>query len=99
MISFKQNNLNPNSLGGTNLETIFADDKGIIWIGYGDKGLDKFDPATGIFKHYRHISNDSGSLSNNSVSAILKDSQGTGTYFRLVYYTPKNFALLSTLSY
>ena len=46
----------------------------MIWI--GQDGLDQYDPATGIFKHYRHTENDSGSLVANNVSAILEDHQG-----------------------
>src|SRR4026209_883683 len=39
MISFRQDSLNPNSLGGSNLETVYADDdSGMIWIGFNDKG-------------------------------------------------------------
>ncbi|MFI5187505.1 MAG: two-component regulator propeller domain-containing protein [Chitinophagales bacterium] len=82
MISFRQDSLNPNSpnsLGGTNLETVYADDSGMIWVGFGDtgnKGLDQFNPATGIFKHYRNVPNDPGSLSFGIVTVILRDHQG-----------------------
>ena len=64
MISFRHDDANPNSLGGTNLETVYADDSGMIWVGFGEGGLDQFNPVTGIFKHYRHVPNDSGSLSS-----------------------------------
>jgi len=74
IISFRQDSLNSNTLGMTNLETMYADDSGIIWIG-GD-GLDQYNPATGIFKHYKHIEHDPGSLVDNHVSTILKDRQG-----------------------
>jgi len=76
MVSFKKDTLNPNSLGGTNPETIYADDSGMIWVGFNDKGdigLDQFNPATGIFKHYGRATND---LSPGSVSAILRDHKG-----------------------
>jgi ligand-binding sensor domain-containing protein/class 3 adenylate cyclase len=76
MVSFKKDTLNPNSLGGTNPETIYADDSGMIWVGFNDKGdigLDQFNPATGIFKHYGRATND---LSPRSVSAILRDHKG-----------------------
>jgi ligand-binding sensor domain-containing protein len=82
MISFRHDDANPNSLGGTDLETVFADDSGMIWVGLGD-GLDQFNPATGIFKHYRHIPNDTGSISIGGVTVILRDRQGilwVGTY-------------------
>ena len=82
MISFRhdsQNPNSPNSLGGTNLETVYADNSGMIWVGFGDsgdKGLDQFNPATGIFKHYRNVPNDPGSLSYGIVTVILRDHQG-----------------------
>jgi signal transduction histidine kinase/ligand-binding sensor domain-containing protein len=73
---FENDSLNPNSLGSNVIETIYADAKGFIWIGFGDNGLDQFNPATGIFKHYRNVDSDPGSLAGNSVSCILKDSKG-----------------------
>jgi signal transduction histidine kinase/ligand-binding sensor domain-containing protein len=79
MISFKHDALNPNSLGGTNLETVYADDSGMIWVGFGDHpkgGLDQFNPATGISKHYRNLPNDPGSLSIGVVTVIIRDHQG-----------------------
>jgi ligand-binding sensor domain-containing protein/class 3 adenylate cyclase len=76
MIAFRNENLNPNSLGSTKPETVYADDSGIIWIGFGDAGLDQFNPATGNFKHFSNLPNDSNSLSSNTVNAILRDRQG-----------------------
>src|SRR5258706_8311370 len=32
MISFRHDDANPNSLGGTKLETVYADDAGMIWV-------------------------------------------------------------------
>ena len=74
IISFRHDEANPNSLGMSTLETIYADDAGMIWI--GGQGLDEYNPATGIFKHYRHVQNDSGSLAINLVTVILKDHHG-----------------------
>jgi ligand-binding sensor domain-containing protein len=86
MISFRHDDANPNSLGGTNLETVYADDSGMIWVGFGEASLDQFNPVTGIFKHYHHVPNDPGSLSIGHVDVILKDHQGTlwvGTHLGL----------------
>src|ERR1700733_12932726 len=77
---FFQDDKHPNSLGFYSLETIYADDQGLIWIG-GD-ALDQYNPSTGIFKHYRHSNTDSSSLSGG-VNTILKDHNGKvwiGTY-------------------
>ena len=34
MIIYKNNSQDTNSLGGGNLETVYADSKGLIWIGF-----------------------------------------------------------------
>ena len=76
MVSYRNDPFNDNSLGGDHLETLLADSAGIIWIGFGGMGLDRFDPGTGRFTHYRHRPNDSSSLSNDTVSVVFKDRKG-----------------------
>ena len=75
-IRYKNEPSNPNSLGGTYPECIVADSSGKIWIGFYGMGLDRFDPATGKFTHYRKIAKAQGSLSSDTVSAILIDHLG-----------------------
>jgi len=67
-----------NSLGNDGYpECIAADSSGIIWIGfYNGGGLDRFDPATGNFTHYRHKANDPRSLVSDTVAALLADHLG-----------------------
>ena len=72
--AFRHDEKNSNSLGGNFINSVYADDAGIIWIGMNE-GLDRFDPATGVFKHFRHDPNDSGSLSGG-VNPVLRDSKG-----------------------
>ncbi len=73
---FKQNDNNPNSLGSTQIKSIYADDNGLIWIGLGN-GLDQYDPATGIFKHYRNNAKDPSSISGGvTENPVLKDRKG-----------------------
>ncbi len=67
---------NPNSLGGYNLECLAVDSSGNIWIGFYGMGLDKFDPVTGIFTHFRHDSTNNASLSHDFVSAVMIDHLG-----------------------
>ena len=74
LIRFKYQVGNPNSIGEGNLETIYADRKGLIWIGLAD--LEKYNPVSGVFTHYRHNEKDSNSLSG-FVAVILKDHKGT----------------------
>ncbi|MDH3243225.1 MAG: ATP-binding protein [Saprospiraceae bacterium] len=76
MKRFKNDPNNPNSLGGYYPECLFTDTSGIIWIGFYGQGLDRFDPASHTFTHYRHDDNDESSLSNDFVSAVLVDHLG-----------------------
>ena len=75
MIQYVYDPANPQSLGGIDPEALFADQKGFIWIGL-ENGLDKLDPTTGIFRHFRHDDKDSGSINNNKVISILADRRG-----------------------
>ena len=43
---YTHDQLNPNSLGGTRPECVYADKEGIIWIGFMGDGLDRLDPET-----------------------------------------------------
>jgi signal transduction histidine kinase/ligand-binding sensor domain-containing protein len=74
IIAFRHDESNVNSPGGNVINSVFADSSGIIWIGLGS-GLDAFNPATGIFKHYVHIPGDTNSLSGG-VTPVLRDHHG-----------------------
>jgi len=76
MITYKNNALDPNSLASDILECICVDSTGIIWIGTDGAGLDRFDPSTGLFKHFRNNSNVPGSLSADWVNTIMIDRDG-----------------------
>ena len=72
--------LNPNALESNYIECVTAAKDGSIWIGhYGNngKGAERLDPATGIFTHYHHSSNDPSSIASDSVSVIMQDHEGT----------------------
>ncbi len=92
MTSFKSDPKNSNSLGGSYPEYLYADHSGILWIGFYGKGLDRLDPETGNFTHFRHKQDDPFSLSNDTVASILTDHEGTlwiGTYGGLDRLDPK----------
>ena len=73
---FRQDPNNSNSLGGTQINSVYADDEGFIWIGMGT-GLDQYNPATGIFKHYRVDKKDPSGISGGATeNPVLKDSKG-----------------------
>ena len=53
--------------------SIVQDKNGFVWMGTYD-GLCKYDGTN--YKNYYHINNDTSSLSNNRILAILEDSKG-----------------------
>jgi len=90
MTAFRHDSLNPNSLSGaTHMETVYADNAGMIWIGFIGGGMDQYNPGTGIFKHYVNDPKDPGSLSAEPVNVILRDHLG-----RLWVGTQKGLDLL-----
>jgi streptogramin lyase len=64
---------NPNSLGGAYVTGIVPDNRGDLWLGTLDSGLDKFDPSTGTFTHYR---NDSDGQFIGRITQLISDSHG-----------------------
>jgi signal transduction histidine kinase/streptogramin lyase len=58
---------------GTNVDSIYKDAAGNLWVGGGGGGLDRLDERTGRFKHYRHRPNDSNSLISDNVFTIYGD--------------------------
>lgn len=101
LVPYQHDPSNPGSLATNAIEPVYADRNGIIWVGTQDSGLDRLDPNTGIFSHFRHKANDKGSLSDNRVKTILEDHEGilwvgtmnglnkmdqkTGTFTRYLY--------------
>jgi ligand-binding sensor domain-containing protein/signal transduction histidine kinase len=62
---------NPNSIGGTYITRIARDRLGCLWFGTQDSGLDRFDPTTGMFTHYR---NDSDGRFVGRINHIVEDN-------------------------
>ena len=91
-VSYGNDPLNSNSLAANWVEALCAGRNGFIWIGTWGYGLDRLDPATGNFKHFRYNPKDSNSLSNDTVRTILEDRDGLlwiGTPNGLNRYDPK----------
>lgn len=57
--------------------TITEDEEGQIWIGTDGGGLNKFDPQTEIFTRFQHDPNDDTSINNDTINALLADSDGS----------------------
>ena len=66
-----------NTLGaGTNVNSIYRDAAGDLWVGGGGSGLERFDERTGRFKRYRHDRRDPRSLISDNVYTIYGDRSG-----------------------
>ncbi|GAB3044842.1 two-component regulator propeller domain-containing protein [Spirosoma pulveris] len=79
---FKQYHHDPsssNSLSGNVILSIYEDKKGLFWIGSEQRGLNRFDPKTGVFTHYRHNPKNPHSLSSDSLfeESVVEDAQET----------------------
>ena len=76
IIRYKSLSKKPNSLGGAYPECLATDSAGILWIGFYGMGLDRFDPYTNTFTHFRHNPGDPQSLASDAVSSVLVDHLG-----------------------
>lgn len=68
-------NPNKNSISDDYINDILMDKKGMLWISTG-RGLDKFNPITGVFENFEHDPNNLNSISNNITICLLEDSEG-----------------------
>jgi len=64
---------NPNSIGGAYVTSVARDNRGYVWFGTEASGLDKFDPGTGTFTHYR---NDSAGQFVGRITQVIADRHG-----------------------
>jgi PAS domain S-box-containing protein len=65
-----------NSISNNRVTAIHPDRNGILWIAT-DGGLNKFNPATGIFKYYKHDSKNPASISHDQLVSITEDNKGS----------------------
>ena len=76
LITYLHDPLDSNSLSDNYIETLAIDSENIFWIGTYGSGLDRFDPATKTFTHFRHNDRDVSSLNNDRITALLVDRSG-----------------------
>lgn len=67
-----------NSISADTIFKVYADkEKGYLWIGTNNGGLNKLDLSTNKIEVFKNVPGDSKSLPGNFVQAILRDSRGT----------------------
>ncbi|HLZ85814.1 MAG TPA: two-component regulator propeller domain-containing protein, partial [Puia sp.] len=64
------------SLGGNNIYSIACDRDNDLWLGAFGNCLDRYDPQTNGFRHYRHDPANSNSLSSARIHTLLADAEG-----------------------
>jgi ligand-binding sensor domain-containing protein len=74
--TYRNNPTDSNSLSSNYLQTVHADEKGLIWIGTESSGLDRLDPAMGKFTHFKFKAGDPGSIGDDNVKLIWEDREG-----------------------
>ncbi|MEP6617286.1 MAG: two-component regulator propeller domain-containing protein, partial [Ginsengibacter sp.] len=76
VVTYRNDPLNPNSLAANAVETLFADDNNLIWIGTQGAGMDCFNTVKKTFTHYPHQQGNENSISGGTIAAITKDREG-----------------------
>jgi PAS domain S-box-containing protein len=66
---------NPDSLRHDTIYTLVIDKQGLLWISTGS-GLDRFDPGTEQFTHFKIADTDSQGLKSNRITFVFEDSRG-----------------------
>jgi len=74
--SYQNDPGNSNSPASNYIEAFIIDADNIFWLGTIDKGLDRFDPATNTFKHYRHNEKDELSIVSDRINILFADRAG-----------------------
>jgi ligand-binding sensor domain-containing protein len=62
-------------LSHDNITRLYKDSTNTLWIGTLGGGLNKFDPKTETFVHYRHDENNPDSLIHDILRSISKDKR------------------------
>ena len=71
-----RNSERANSLSNNYIWALHEDPDGALWIGTFGGGLDKLDPATGVFTHFRHVPGDTTSLPSDRIFSIVRGADG-----------------------
>jgi len=66
----------PDSILSNDLNVVYCDSNGQVWIGHYRAGLDLFNPETRTFRHYKRDLDDPDALNSRSIKAIAEDVSG-----------------------
>ncbi len=67
----------PNSLSNNYVSALAEGPDGQLWVGTYGGGLNRLDPATGVFAHFLHDRLDPASIAHDQVLSLLSDRDGT----------------------
>jgi len=67
---------NPDAISDIDIRSIYQSGDGAIWVGTDTGGLNRYDPASGTFEHFRHDSSDPGSLLDDRIYGISEGPDG-----------------------
>lgn len=74
---FLSDEKNHRTIGHREISVIYEDNSDNVWIGTNGKGLEMYNPKTGIFTRYRTKPNNPNSISNDYVNTIYQDKLNT----------------------
>ncbi|MEN8613888.1 two-component regulator propeller domain-containing protein [Dehalogenimonas sp. THU2] len=80
---YQNDPLDPSSIAGNNISQILEDKDGFIWCSLWGAGIDRFDPRTDTFTHFKNDPANPNSLSDDRAHVIYQDTGGIiwfGTY-------------------
>ena len=72
-VIYKNNPFDSTAISNNLINSTFEDGEGLIWIGTGGGGLNKFNRETEGFTHYRHNPQDPKSISSDFVFFAFED--------------------------
>ncbi len=91
-IVYRNNPRDPKSIRSNDINVVYEDKAGRLWIGSFGGALSRYDQKTDSFVHYTDNPADNHSLSNKDITAIGEDRDGqlwVGTYWNLNRLNPK----------
>jgi signal transduction histidine kinase/ligand-binding sensor domain-containing protein len=75
-VVYRPDPASPNAPASGQIDTLYTDRAGALWVGTFASGLNRYDPRSERFTLYRHDPADPASLSSDAVRAIYEDAAG-----------------------